>query len=237
MPYGILVITIASYVLSVVPEYLSSYSMWYSSFKHYVILEYALIFGFYGGVITGLLLDILNQRIIFIAAAVLSLVSYALIPQFDGSTRVKQEKWQLYVLLASVFLVGQSSSMAILSTLKVNLKNFSITTSPIILSILLSYLYINEHIEGSIRWSFFFGLDNKIYLYGVAVTTSIIYFIAAFIMTVDEGQQNLGTTPEYQLATLDKVGLSVFVIYEIFMILLLLLFKLVMKDMSISTWI
>jgi hypothetical protein len=102
---------------------------------------------------------------------------------------------------------------------------------------LLSYLYITEHIEGSIRWSFFFGLDNKWYMYGVAGTSTVIYLIAAFVMTIDEGNRDNGSVSEYQLATLDKVGLSVFVIYEIFMILLLLLFKLVIKDVSISTWI
>jgi MFS family permease len=220
-----------------VPEYLSSYSMWYSSYEHYSILEYALIFGFYGGTITGFLADKLSQRFTFILAAILGAASYCLIPEFDGSSRMKQETWQFYVLATSVFMVGQSSSLAIISTIKVSLKNFSISTSPIILSILLSYLYITEHIEGSIRWSFFFGLDNKWYMYGVAGTSTVIYLIAAFVMTIDEGNRDNGSVSEYQLATLDKVGLSVFVIYEIFMILLLLLFKLVIKDVSISTWI
>ena len=54
-----------------VPEYLSSYSMWYSSYEHYSMLEYALIFGFYGGTITGLVADKLSQRITFIIAGVL----------------------------------------------------------------------------------------------------------------------------------------------------------------------
>lgn len=159
------------------------------------------------------------------------------IPMFDGSSRAQLEPWKFRVLAMAVFLVGQSSSLAIISAIKVSLKNFSIITSPIILSIMLSYLYITEHVEGSIRWTFFFGIDNKIYMYGVAAASTVTYFVAAFIMTIEDGQHNKGGISEFQLATLDKVGLSVFIIFEIFMVLLLLLFKLVIKDVSISTWI
>lgn len=127
--------------------------------------------------------------------------------------------------------------MAIISTIKVCLKNFPITSAPMIMSLMLSYWYICPHIESSIRWSFFFGVDTKVYMFGVGITSSIIYAAGAVIMNVeDEHKQQIGTNA-YHLAVLDKVGLSMFVIYEIFMVLLLLLFKLLSKEVTVATWI
>jgi len=93
--------------------------VWYSSYEYYSIIEYSLAFGVAFGVFTGLFLDTLNQRISYFVAAVLSLISYFLIPHFDGSSRMKQEDWHFYSLSCLVFIAGQGSSLAILTTVKV----------------------------------------------------------------------------------------------------------------------
>lgn len=237
IPYGIVIVVIAGFVKSVIPDYLSSYSMWYSSYEAYSILEYALMFGVYGGILTGLFVDTFSHRVSLLLAAVMSLVSYWFIPQFDGSSRTKLEDWHFYVLTSLVFIGGQSVSLALVSTVKVCLLNFPITASPMVLSILLSYWYICMHIESSLRWSFFFGVDTKVYTMGVGIATSVIYAIGAVVMKIEKGSREQSGVSQYHLAMLDKVGLTMFVICEIFMILLLLLFKLIIKDVVVSTWI
>lgn len=76
IPYGIVIVTIAGFAKNVIPDYLSSYSMWYSSYDDYSLLEYALVFGIYGGFLTGLVVDTLSHRISLLIAALLSIVSY-----------------------------------------------------------------------------------------------------------------------------------------------------------------
>jgi hypothetical protein len=76
IPYGIVIVVTAGFAKSVIPDYLSSYSMWYSSFEDYSILEYALIVGIYGGIFTGLLADSLSHRVSLSFAALLSIVAY-----------------------------------------------------------------------------------------------------------------------------------------------------------------
>lgn len=71
---------------------------------------------------------------------------------------------------------------------------------------------------------------------GVGITTSVIYAIGAVVLT-KEDQRHQGGVSQYHLAMLDKVGLTIFVVCEIFMILLLLLFKLILKDVMVATWI
>lgn len=93
--------------------------MWYAAYENYSVIEYSLIFGVYGGVFTGLLVDTLSQRVTLAIASILSVTSYCLIPQFDGSSRTKQEDWHFYILAILVFLAGQSVSLALLSTVKV----------------------------------------------------------------------------------------------------------------------
>ena len=217
------------YTKWVIPDYLSSYSMWYSSYEYYSILEYALIFGVFGGIITGLIVDIFNHRASLIIASILALISYWLIPQFDGSTREKHQDWHYYILLLLMFLAGQSSSLAIIAAVKINLKNFNATVAPLIIWILLSYFYIGIHIESSIRWSFLFGIDTKVYLLGVGITSFVIYAIGAFILMFDQGAQQHSIESQYYLAMLDKIGWSIFIMYEVFLVLLLMLFKLIMK--------
>jgi hypothetical protein len=76
IPYGIVIVVTAGFAKSVIPDYLSSYSMWYSSFDDYSILEYALIVGIYGGIFTGLMADSLSHRVSLSFAALLSIVAY-----------------------------------------------------------------------------------------------------------------------------------------------------------------
>ena len=230
VPYGILVIVIAWYTKWVIPDYLSSYSMWYSSYEDYSILEYALIFGVFGGIITGLAADILNQRVWLIIASILALVSYWLVPYFDGSSRDKHKEWHYYVLLVLMFMAGQSASLATISTVKINLKNFNVTVAPLIISILLSYFYMGIHIESSIRWSLLFGIDTKVYLLGVGIASFVIYAVGAIILTFDQGAEQHSIESQYYLAMLDKIGWSIFIIYEVFLMLLLMLFKLILKN-------
>ena len=71
---------------------------------------------------------------------------------------------------------------------------------------------------------------------GVGITTSIVYAIGAIILS-KEKEQHQGGVSQYHLAMLDKVGLSLFVVFEIFMILLLMLFKLITRDVMVATWI
>jgi hypothetical protein len=50
--------------------------MWYSSYEAYSILEYALMFGVYGGILSGLFVDTFSHRVSLLLAAVMSLISY-----------------------------------------------------------------------------------------------------------------------------------------------------------------
>lgn len=128
-------------------------------------------------------------------------------------------------------------SLAVISTIKVCLKNFPKSAAPMIMSIMMSYWYISPHIESSIRWSYFFGVDTKVYMMGIGIASALVYAVGAVIMNVEEQSQQQNGISQYHLAVLDKVGLSIFVIFEIFMVLLLLLFKLLTKEVIIATWI
>lgn len=77
----------------------------------------------------------------------------------------------------------------------------------------------------------------KVYMMGVGVTSAIIYAAGAVIMNIEQPNQQQNGITQYHLAMLDKVGLSMFVIVEIFMVLLLLLFKLITKEINIATWV
>ena len=67
-------------------------------------------------------------------------------------------------------------------------------------------MYIGVHIESSIRWSFLFGIDTKVYLLGVGITSFVIYAVGAFILTFDQGAQQHSIESQYYLAMLDKIG-------------------------------
>lgn len=73
IPYGILITVIAGFIKSVIPDYLSSYSIWYSSYEDYSVLENCLVFGVYGGVFTGMLVDTVSQRISLLLASLITI--------------------------------------------------------------------------------------------------------------------------------------------------------------------
>lgn len=212
-----------------IPDYLSSYSMWYASYEYYSILEYALVFGMFGGFITGLVVDKFHQKASLLAAAALALISYLLIPQFDGSSRSTHEPWHYYILVVLIFLAGQSASLGIISAVKVNMLNYTTEASPIVISILMSYLCVGIHVESAIRWYIFFGVDTKTYMIGVGVVSFFIYAIGAFVMVVAEEDQD-GSQAENKSVIVDKISLSIFIVFEVFQVLLLLMFKLIIKD-------
>jgi hypothetical protein len=71
---------------------------------------------------------------------------------------------------------------------------------------------------------------------GVGISSSVIYAIGAIIMSVEEGNQIQNGVSHYHLASLDKVCLTMFVVLEIFMILLFLMFKLITHEVVFATW-
>lgn len=94
----------------------------------------------------------------------------------------------------------------------------------------MSYFYMSIHIESSIRWSFLFGIDTKLYLFGVGIASFVIYAVGALVLTLDSGTEQHSIESQYYLAMLDKIGLSIFIIYEVLLVLLLMIFKLVLKN-------
>jgi hypothetical protein len=71
---------------------------------------------------------------------------------------------------------------------------------------------------------------------GVGIATSVIYGIGAIILSVEEGPSIQNGVSQYHLATLDKVCLTMFVVLEIFMVLLFLMFKLITHEVTFATW-
>lgn len=91
--------------------------------------------------------------------------------------------------------------------------------------------------ESSVRWSFFLGVDTKVYTTGFGVAISVVCAIGAVIMNIDEDTDKLTGISQYHLSILDKIGLTMFIVFEILMVLLLMMFELVTKELTIATWI
>lgn len=56
-------------------------------------------------------------------------------------------------------------------------------------------------------------------------------------MNTEHDSKGLSGVSQYHLSILDKIGLALFVVFEILMILLLLVFKLITREVTVATWI
>lgn len=145
------------------------------------------MFGVLLGVLTGLFVDHTRGNLPFIIGGMLQLIGYTAIGLcFDGQVEGELDSFWWFMLLAFIFLVGQGSSIIMVSSVKINYSNFTHTSSSFLMGVLASSSLLGHEIEKAVRISFFHKTSISHYQIFLGCIILILSLVAPIVMKVDD---------------------------------------------------
>lgn len=189
IPYGIIVVLVAGTSLNL-SEYflelkgplgLSPWDQWY--------IKWGVIFGYFGGVLVGPLVDIVGTTIAFPIAAIFAGGGFLGLAFLTEAGNL--EAFGTIVVVGLVIFVSFASAIAALTSISTIILNFSKNVASMIASVMLAYYFIAPWFDVTIRKGYFQDVPLKTNMIAMAVIQFIVYLLAAMIMNENEQSPSL----------------------------------------------
>ena len=186
IPFGILVVLVAGGAVNLVPYFLDLKGQLGFDSTAQEFVKWAVLFGYYGGIIAGPLVDIIGTTVCFIIASIISGGGFIALAFYTDSSSV--ETFSVILIIVLLFIVSLSSAVATISAIATIIKNFSRNVGAMITAVMISYYILAPWFDLTIRHGYFDGVDIKTNLIAMGIIHFIVYILAAFI--IDENEQS-----------------------------------------------
>ena len=135
-------------------------------------------FGYYSGIIGGVLVDMVTPWKSFLLISFVAFCSIEIL-----ATIALSDFSFIYCVISTVFLflTGLCGSVATFCAIVATLRNFTPKYSTLILLILVTYMKLTNEWDESVRKGAFGQFSNATYIYVSGFMVAGVYFIAVFI--------------------------------------------------------
>lgn len=170
-------------------------------------IKYTVLFGYYLGLLPGLINRALGDTIALIIAAVMAVVSFTALGFIVDADNMVAE----ISMLVFLFTGAMSGGIATIAAIVTPVKSFPKMAGILIIVILIGYYKIAPYFEFSIRSAFFEEPDLKWYFIGVGLFQALIFGVGAFVIK----EVDLDASIENMIKDYDRMGLLAYVLIEV----------------------
>ena len=172
------------------------------------LIKYTVLFGYYFGIIPGLLVQLLGARIAYIIAAVMILISFAGLGFIAEKGKGSTPEW--LVMITLLFVGAMSGAIATVATIIVTVKNFPKQSGMFIVVIMIAYYKVAPYFEYSTRVAFFEKASLLYYFSSFGLILAVIFVAAAFLVQEVEIDKMIAAAA----SQFDTPGLLIFALLE-----------------------
>lgn len=206
IPFGIVVVLVAGGALNLVPYFLDLKDKLGFEPIHQEFIRWGVLFGYFGGLLAGPIVDIIGTTISFLIAAVIAGGGFVGLAFYTDASSVGT--LNAIVIIALVLVVSFACSIATIAAIATIIKNFSRNVGALIAAVMISYYYAAQYFDTSIRNGYFEDLDLKINMFASGAIHFLVYVLASFI--VDENDQSRELKRASSLT--DRFGIFIYAI-------------------------
>ena len=204
IPFGILVVLVAGGALNLIPYFLDLKDTLGFEPIHQEFIRWGVIFGYFGGILAGPLVDMIGTTVSFLIAAIISGGGFIGLAFYTDSSAVGT--LNVIVIIALVLTVSFSCAIATIAAISTIIKNFSRNVGSMIAAVMIAYYFSASYFDTSIRNGYFADVEIKTNMIASGVIHFSTYLLAAFI--VDENEQSRELKRASSLT--DRVGIFIY---------------------------
>ena len=175
IPFSVLVILIAGGTLNLVPYFLEIKDKLGFSPVQQELVKWGVLLGYFGGILSGPIVNILGTTVSFPIAAVISAGGYIALGFYTDSSKVSNFNTVLIVSLLAVVAFG--ASIAVLAAVSTVIKNFSRNVGGMVTGVMISYLFASNYFDLCVRKGYFADVSLKNNMFVTAGVTFIVYML------------------------------------------------------------
>lgn len=186
IPYGILVVLVAGGAVNLIPYFLDLKDDLGFSPAEQEFIRWGVLFGYYGGILAGPLVDIIATTISFVIAAFIAgggFIALAFFTEASGAAT-----FSTILIITLVLVVAFACAIATIAAISTIIKNFSKSVGSMVTAVMISYYILAPWFDLTIRHGYFEGVDLKSNMIASGIIHFVVYILAAFI--VDENEQS-----------------------------------------------
>lgn len=206
IPFGIVVVLVAGSALNLVPYFLDLKDQLGFEPLHQEFIRWGVLFGYFGGILSGPLVDIIGTTISFVIAALIAGAGFVGLAFYTDSSSVGT--MNVVIIIALVLAVSFACSIATIASIATIIKNFARNVGALIAAVMIAYYFAASFLDTSIRNGYFEDVDLKVNMFASGAIQFVIYLLAAFI--VDENEQSRELKRASSIT--DRFGIIIFAI-------------------------
>jgi len=204
IPFGILVVLVAGGCVNLVPYFLELKDELGLEPIHQEFIKWGVLFGYYGGILAGPIVDMVGTTISFIVAAIIAGAGFIALAFFSDANAVGTIGVAGIIIL--LVLVSLSCAVATIASIATVIKNFTRNVGAMVTAVMISYYILAPWFDLTVRHGYFEGVELKTNLIAMGVIHFVVYVLAAFI--VDENEQS--SRLKKASALTDRFGVLIF---------------------------
>ncbi|CAI2363804.1 unnamed protein product [Moneuplotes crassus] len=208
LPMGILTLLVAGSVLNLIGYFLALKDELWLNPREQEFIRWGAAIGYYAGVLAGPLLRSVGTKLAFIVSAVVSLIGFTILGFYTDDNYIGTASSVIIVILLA--MVSFCGCIATLASVSIILKNFPKATTPILVSLLITYYMIAPYFEKCIRSGFLHEYSFKATLIICGVIQFVTYIVAAFSMKEVEFSVRMLKA----CSSVDRIGVVIFIVIE-----------------------
>ncbi len=206
IPFGIVVVLVAGGALNLIPYFLDLKDQLGFEPIHQEFIRWGVLFGYFGGILAGPIVDIIGTTVSFTIAAFIAGGGFVGLAFYTDSSSVGT--LNAIIIIALVLLVSFACAIATIASIATIIKNFSRNVGALITAVMITYYFSAQFFDTSIRNGYFEDLDLRVNMFVSAAIHFIVYILAAFI--VDENDQSAELKRASSIT--DRFGILIFAI-------------------------
>lgn len=186
IPYGILVVLVAGGAVNLIPYFLALKDDLGLTPAEQEFIRWGVLFGYYGGILAGPLVDMIATTISFVIAAFIAGGGFIALAFFTESEDTST--FHTILIISLVLAVAFACAIATIAAIATIIKNFSRNVGSMVAAVMISYYILAPWFDLTIRHGYFEGVDLKKNMIASGIIHFVVYILAAFI--VDENEQS-----------------------------------------------
>lgn len=228
VPYAILVVLCAgaSYNLFAYFQQIGA-AQGYGS-ETMTTIKYVVLFGYYLGLIPGLVLKTLEPTLTFIVAAIQALIAFSVLGYLAENGEGDTFNW--FVMMFMLFIGSMSGAIGTVGAIVTTVKNFPKMAGMLIVVIMVSYYKVAPYFEFSVRSAFFAEASLMWYFIGVGGVMAVVFIGAAFIIADADIDEKI----EGVLKDIDRLAMLIFVVVEVLFLISYYVVSIILEDWFIG---
>lgn len=186
IPFGIIVVLVSGSALNLIPYFLALKDALGFTPVLQEFIRWGVLFGYFGGMLSGPLVDMFGTTISFVLTAIIAAGGYTALAFYSTGSSIGT--FNAILVVALVLLVSFAASLAYMTAIATIVKNFSRNVGAMIAAVMISYFFAASFFDTSIRNGYFKDVDLFTNLIAQAIINFVVLILAAFI--IDENEQS-----------------------------------------------